>query len=262
MEAKDYLAQYYGTHDEDGRLVPNHGRVEFITTMEYVKKYLRPGMRVLEIGAGTGRYSHALAQKGYSVDAVELIESNIAIFRRNTLPGERVNIIQGDARNLSDLADSAYDITLLLGPMYHLFTENDKLQALREAVRVTKPGGVIFAAYCMADPSIIDHGFLKGNIHNLLEKKMLDPETFQTHSEPGDLFELHRKEDIDRLREKLPVAQLHFVAVDGFANHMRNTVDAMDDETYALYLKYHLTVCERPELTGYSHHTLDIFQKQ
>lgn len=261
MEAKDYLAQYYGDYDEDGRLVPKHGRVEFITTMKYVEKYLRPGMRVLEVGAGTGRYSHTLAQKGYQVDAVELIESNIRSFQQNTRPGERVSIFQGDARNLSAIAGGAYDMVLVLGPMYHLFTEEDKIQALREAVRAAKPGGVIFAAYCMADPSILDHGFIKGKIHSLFEKKMLDPETFETYSKPEDLFELHRKEDVDRLRQRLPVTQLHFVAADGFTNHMRDTVDAMDEETYEIYLKYHLTVCERPELVGYSHHTLDIFQK-
>lgn len=262
MEAKEYLAQYYGSHDENGRLSPNHGRVEFITTMKYIKKYLRPGMRVLEIGAGTGRYSHALAREGYAVDAVELIESNIDIFRQNTQPGEKITITQGDARQLSCLADSTYDITLLLGPMYHLFTRADQEQALREAVRVTKPGGVIFAAYCMGDPSIIAFGFIKGNIHQLIEKGMLDTETFTPRSDPWDIFRLYRTEEIDSLRRALPVEQLHFVAADGFTEHMRDTVDAMDNETYELYVKYHLAICERRDMVGWSHHTLDVFRKR
>lgn len=261
MEAKEYLAQYYGRYDENGRLVQNHGRVEFITTMKYIKKYLRPGMRVLEIGAGTGRYSHALAQEGYTVDAVELIESNIEVFKKNTRPEERVTITQGDARQLGGYASDTYDITLLLGPMYHLFARGDQEQALAEAVRVTKPGGVIFAAYCMGDPSIIAFGFIKGNIHQLLEKKMLDEETFTPHSDPWDIFQLYRKEDIDSLRAMLPVEQLHYVAADGFTQHMRETVDGMDEETYELYVKYHLAICERQDMTGWSHHTLDVFRK-
>lgn len=259
METKEILSEFYGHYDENGRLLSPHGQVEFITTMKYVEKYLRPGMHILEIGAGTGRYSHALARQGYRVDAVELVESNIAIFRQNTQPGEDIRILQGDARNLGDLG--IYDITLLLGPMYHLFTQEDKEQALREAVRVTKPGGVIFTAYCMADPSILSHGFIAGHIHSLLEKNMLDPETFTAFSDPSDLFALYRKEDIDALRAKLPVTPLHFVAADGFTNYMRDTIAAMDEETFAIYLKYHLTVCERQELVGYSHHTLDIVQK-
>ena len=198
METKEILAQHYGSYDEDSRLLSQHGQVEFLTTMGYVERYLRPGMRVLEIGAGTGRYSHTLARQGYQVDAVELIESNIEIFRQNTQPGEDIRVTQGDARNLEGF--SGYDITLLLGPMYHLFAQEDKEQALSEAVRVTKPGGVIFAAYCMADPSILSYGFIRGYIHSLMEKNMLDPVTFAAFSEPSDLFALHRKEDIDALR--------------------------------------------------------------
>lgn len=95
--------------------------------------------------------SHALAQKGYCVDAVELVEHNIEIFRQNTTPGETVTITQGNAMDLSMFEDDTYDITLLLGPMYHLFTTEDKLKALSEAIRVTKKNGVVFAAYCMGD---------------------------------------------------------------------------------------------------------------
>ena len=91
---------------------------------------------------------------------------------------------------------------------------------------------------------------------------MLNPETFETFSHPWDLFELYRKEDIDALRSTLPVTPLHYVAADGYANHMREALAQMDDQTYALYLRYHLATCERIELTGYSHHTLDIFRKE
>lgn len=73
--------------------------------MKYVKKHLQPGMRILEIGAATGRYSHALAQKGYCVDAVELVEHNIEIFKQNTTPGETVTITQGNAMDLSLFED-------------------------------------------------------------------------------------------------------------------------------------------------------------
>ena len=262
MEEKTYLEQFYGSHDEDGRLASRHGSVEFITTMRYVERYLCPGARVLEIGAGTGRYSHALARKDYRVDAVELIEGNIAVFKQNTQPGEPVTITQGDARALTGFADNAYDITLLLGPMYHLYKREDQEQALAEAVRVTKPGGVIFAAYCMGDPSIIQYGFMRGNIHMLLEKGMLDRETFTPYSDPCDIFQLYRKEQIDSLRAELPVEQLHYVSADGFANYIPDVLKEMDRETFELYLQYHLTVCERPDMTGMSNHTLDIFRKQ
>ncbi|MBQ4090008.1 MAG: methyltransferase domain-containing protein [Clostridia bacterium] len=261
MDVQKIMENFYANSDEDSRLMGRCGNVEFITTVTYIEKYLRPGMRVLEIGAGTGRYSHYLARQGYHVDAVELTEHNIEIFRENTQLGENVTITQGSATDIATFASEQYDITLLLGPMYHLFTEKEKLAALSEAIRVTKKGGVVFAAYCMSDPSIMMYGFIKGHIHELMERNMLDPVTFKAFSSPQEIFELHRKQDIDALRMHFDVTQLHFVAADGYANHMRTVLPEMDDKTYALYVKYHLATCENQELVGYSNHTIDIFRK-
>ena len=111
----DYLVDYYNTHDEDVRLLSKHGKVEFLTTVKYIENYLKDGMRIMEIGAATGRYSHYLAQKGFEVDAVELIEHNIEVFKIKTLPDEKISIKQGNALDLSEYPDSSYDVTLFLG---------------------------------------------------------------------------------------------------------------------------------------------------
>ena len=261
MNTNNYLKDFYNNYDEDGRLLTRYGMVEYITTMKYIEKYLEKGMRILEIGAGTGRYSHTFARKGYAVDSVELIEHNIEIFKKNTLADENITITQGNATNLSDFESDTYDITLLLGPMYHLFDEEDKLKALSEAIRVTKKGSVIFVAYCMGDASVMNFGFVKGEIHNIIEKCMINTETFDTYSKPWDIFELYRKEDIDKLRGNFDVTQLHYLATDGYANHCRQTLEEMDEETYNLFIKYHLATCERVDLSGYSNHTLDVFRK-
>ncbi|MBP3648174.1 MAG: class I SAM-dependent methyltransferase, partial [Clostridia bacterium] len=162
MEIKDYLNMYYETHDEDARLQSRSGQIEFLTTMRYLEKYLKPGMRILEIGAATGRYSHTLARMGYQVDALELLQCNIDIFQQNTQPGENITIRQGNAIDLSAFEDETYDITLLLGPMYHLFTYEDQHKALSEALRVTKPGGLLFTAYCNNEATIYNFCFMRG----------------------------------------------------------------------------------------------------
>ena len=100
METQNILNQFYENYDEDGRLSSRYGMVEYLTTMRYIEKYLRPGMRILEIGAATGRYSHALVQQGYRVDAVELVQHNIEIFKQNTKPGENITIQAGNSANL------------------------------------------------------------------------------------------------------------------------------------------------------------------
>lgn len=261
MEILNILSNYYESYNEDQRLCSRRGQTEFLTTVRYVEKYLRPGMKILEIGAATGRYSHYFARQGYEVDAVELVEHNISIFRKNTQPGERITVTQGNAKDLGCFQRDAYDITLLLGPMYHLFTEEEKLQALGEAIRVTKKGGIVFVAYCMGDASVLLYGFAGGHIHEIMEKCMLDPVTFRTFSRPWDLFELHRREDIEALRSHFAVTPLHLLATDGYSNHMRQVLDEMDEDTFRLFLRYHFATCERTDLLGYSNHTLDIFRK-
>ena len=262
MNANDYINRFYESYDEEGRLLTRYGRVEFETTMRYIQRYLPESARILEIGAATGRYSHALARMGYPVDAVELVQHNIDQFIANTAEGENITIRQGNACDLSAFADNTYDVTLLLGPMYHLFTEAEKLQALAEAIRVTKRGGVVFVAYCMADATIVQYCFMEGNAQRMLDKGLMDPVTFRTVSTPEELFELHRLEDIEALRSHFDVAPLHLVATDGYANHMREALTHMDGATYDLYLRYHLATCERADMLGLSHHTLDVFRKK
>ena len=263
MQTIHYLNEFYSHYDEDGRLSKKHGSVEFLTTMRYIGEYIKPGDRVLEVGAGTGRYSHALARQGYTVDAVELIGHNIDVFQNNTQPGENISITQGNALDLSAFSDNTYDITLLLGPLYHLYTKEDKRQALREAIRVTRPGGVIFAAYVISDGCLLDEGFLRGNINvaEYVKTGLLDGETFAAKSEPKDLFELVRKEDVDELMRDFPTTRLHYVASDGCALLLRDVIDAMDDDAFALYLNYHFATCERADLLGVTSHALDVFRK-
>ena len=261
MEVLKLLTDYYGSYDEDNRLRSRHGSVEFLTTMRYVQMYLKPGMRVLEIGAATGRYSHTLARQGYKVDAVELVQHNIEIFKANTQPCEDVKIYQGNAKHLDMLGDDSYDITLLLGPMYHLFTVPEQLEALSEAIRVTKKGGVVFAAYCGNEATMVQYCFGKGMIKEQRYQDLIDPVTFKASSDPAELFQLYRKEDIDKLMGVFPVTRLHYVGTDMATNYMRQTIDEMDDELFDLYLKYHFAICERADLVGASHHILDVFRK-
>lgn len=261
METLKALTDYYSGYDEDGRLLSRHGSVEYLTTMRYIENYLRPGMRILEIGAATGRYSHTLARRGYTVDAVELVTHNIEIFKANTQPGERITIQQGNAKDLNMFADNTYDMTLLLGPMYHLFTVVEQHQALSEAIRVTKPGGIVMAAYCGNDATMVQYCFGRGMLREQRYRELVDFETFKASSDPAELFQLYRREDIDALMADFAVTRLHYVGTDMATNYMRAAIDEMEEELFELYLRYHFTICERADLVGASHHILDIFRK-
>ena len=258
----DYLKDYYESYDEDSRLLSRHGSVEYITTRKYIDQALSgdKSKKILEVGAATGRYSVTLAKEGWDVTAVELLEHNISILRSKLTGEENIRVLQGNAMDLSALEDDAFDLTLVLGPMYHLYNKADKLRALSEAVRVTRPGGTIMVAYCMNDPTVVQYVFGMNYLKEVMDFNMISAD-WRCLSEPKDLFELVRTEEIAELDEAVDVRRIKLVATDGATNYMREFVDAMDDETFAKWLEYHFTVCERQDLIGASHHTLDILRK-
>ena len=259
----NYIENHYSNYDEEARLGHKHGQVEFLTTMRYIEKYLQPGANVLEIGAGTGRYSRTIADMGFRVEAVELVNHNIEVFRKQITPAQNINITQGNALDLCMFEDNTFDITLVLGPMYHLYTAQDKHRAITEALRVTKPGGVIFVAYCISDAAILEDGFVRGSswLFEYVANGKIDSTTFDTISLPEDIFELVRKDDIDNLMAPFKVERLHYVATDMITRIIRESIANMSDEVFNLYLKYHYAICERPDMVGVTHHSLDIFRK-
>ena len=253
------LEQYYNKFNEEKRLSSRHGQVEYITTMKYIHKYLEdmPQAAILDIGAGTGRYSVALAQGGYDVTAVELVKYNLGILKSKN---SSVKAYQGNALNLKRFADESFDMTLLFGPMYHLYTEEDKQKALAEAKRVTKPNGIILVAYCMNEYCVLTYAFKEGHIRECLQKDRLT-EDFHSSAEAKDLYDYVRIEDIDALNEAAGLKRIQIISPDGPANYMRPVLNAMDEETFSLFIQYHLATCERADLIGAGAHTVDILRK-
>ena len=263
MQNNDYLINYYNEYDEEGRLQNNRvGMVEYLTTRRYLDPLLTKNCKIAEIGAGTGRYSVTLAKECYDVTAVELVPHNLDILRSKLDGSEKIKTFQGNALDLNMLEDNAYDITLLLGPMYHLYTIEDQKKALSEAMRITKSDGYVFVAYCMVDPSVLTGIFKNNKVQQSIEDGLIDTETFETFFPPHGVFKLYTRDEIFELTEELNAERLHFLATDGYACHMREAIDKMDNETYELYLKYHFKTCERQDLIGLSHHTLDVLRKE
>ncbi len=259
------LENYYNKFNEEKRLDSRHGRVEFATTMHYICQSLdavsagrpRSEIRVLDVGAGTGRYCVPLAEEGYEVSAVEPVKHNLGRLRQK---GGGVRAFQGDARRLKRFADEEFDLTLLLGPMYHLKSEEDRLAALGEAKRVTKADGRILAAYLMNEYAVITYAFKERHIMEALRQGMLE-EDFHCTEQANPLYSLVRLSDIDRLNGRAGLKRERIVAADGPANYMRPFLNALTEEEFEQFVRYHLATCERMELMGAAAHTLDILTK-
>lgn len=261
------LEKYYNKFKEDHRLTTRHGTVEFTVSLKYINDYLNiiaeeksldfHNIKVLDVGAGTGRYSVALSREGYDVTAVELVQHNLDILRAKH---ENVKTWQGNALNLSFLDDETFDLTLLFGPMYHLHTQEEKLKAMTEAKRVTKKGGFILVAYVMNEYAVLSYCFREGKIKECLNKGGLSDDFHTITAEEKDLYSYTRLEDMTLLNEKAGLKRVKIFAPDGPSDYMRREINALDEEDFRSFIEYQLATCERQELLGASSHTVDILQ--
>lgn len=249
---KQRLTDFYNKFNENKRLDHRHGQVEFLTSIHYIEKYLADKDHIIDIGAGPGRYSLYLKEKGYDVTAVEYVRPNIGMLRAKD---RQIPIIEASAVDLSMLEDNSFDIAILFGPMYHLYQQEDRLKALNEAKRICRK--YIFVTYLMNDYSVIEYAF-KDNHYKEVKDKL--DENYHIY-DPEALFFQVRIEDIDNLNEKAGLKLLTRFASDGPSDYMRNVINAMDEETFAGYLDYHLKTCERKDLLGASSHVVDILAK-
>ena len=245
------VQEIYRRKPEEGRIEStNAGRVEFLTTVRYIEKYLTPGERILDVGAGTGAYSLYFARKGYRVSALELADTNIAAFRAKLNGEETIDLVQGNALDLSRYESASFDVVLLFGPLYHLHSEEDQLQCITEAKRVCKPDGKIFFAFISNDMVILTMQQLHSDY---LLSGDYDKETFQLEDFP---FVFHTVSHCRQLLEKSGVQICHEVASDGASELLKDLVNSMDEATYRQYLRYHFYICEKPEFLGMSNHLL------
>lgn len=259
------LELYYNKFNEEKRLDSRHGQVEFITSMKYIHKYLqelerekpKSDIRILDVGAATGRYSIPLSEEGYDVTAVELVKHNLA---RLKAKGSSVKAYQGNAMKLKRFPDDSFDAVLVFGPMYHLHETEEKVKALSEAKRVTRPGGVIFVAYIMNEYSVITYAIKERHIKEGIMQGMLD-ESFHCTKSANELYSFVRTEDIEALNQTVGLERLQLIAADGAANYIRPYLNALDEEEFQYYIKYHLSTCERADLLGASGHLVDILRK-
>ena len=256
LKIADELERINKTYDffnEDARLNRSKAaRVEFLTTTRYIEQYLTPGASILDIGAGAGEYSLYFARRGYQVSALELADNNIRAFRDKLRPEDKIDLVQGNAVNLSRYADESFDAVLLFGPLYHLHAEADRQKCIAEARRVCKKDGTLFFAFISNDMVILTEFsyrpdyFLNGDY---------DKQTFRLEDFP---FVFHT---VDKCREMLRAGGVKIVkeiASDGVSELLEDKINAMDDESYAQYLRYHFYICEKPEILGMSNHLLFI----
>lgn len=257
----EILRSFYDDIDENSRLNRSRqGQLEYITTMNYIHRYAKTGAKILEIGAGTGRYSIALAKEGYNLTAVELVETNLEVLKNNSVGIENIISYQGDALNLDRFEDNQFDITLLFGPMYHLYDKKEVHKALDEAIRVTRIGGIILTAF-LSVYAIMNNNYLKETLAAGIEMNFDD--NYKVKHFEDQLFTGYDIVEFEELFESHNTKYLTTAAVDNILEIAERRTDfKMSDADFELFVKYHLATCEKRELLGSSSHLLYICKKK
>lgn len=160
MDQNHIVEQYYNDNVESEWRRCEHHPIEFEVTRRLLSKNLPPApARVIDIGGGPGRYSLWLASRGYEVTLFDLAGENIA-YARKMAEEAQVRLreyITGDALDLlRHVQEGAYDIALLMGPLYHLIDENDRISVMRQTLAALKPGGTLVASFISGYAPIID----------------------------------------------------------------------------------------------------------
>lgn len=224
----DLHAYYAGHFAEDDRLhATGHGRLEFERTQELLRKHLPPPpARVLDVGGATGAHARWLAEDGYRVHVVDLVPEHVAVAA--ALPG--VTAAVGDARSLVE-PDGQADATLLLGPLYHLVDRADRIRALREAARVTAPGGVVAAAAISRHAPLLDWG-ARDKIDDASEPLLREIVATGRH-DPRLGFTTAYFHRVDELADEMREAGLRELRVYGVEGPLAPVVVALESRSIA-----------------------------
>ncbi len=258
---EEIVGGFYERVDEDSRLRRSrHGQLEYAVTMRYIHRFAAPGARVLEVGAGTGRYAVALAKEGFDVTAVELVERNLAVLRENGRGVAGLRSFQGDATDLSRFPDGAFDMTLVLGPLYHLYEPEDIHRAIDEAIRVTKKGGVLLFAFISVF-GIMYANYLSGNWAAGQEENFTADYKIRHFKE--QLFTGYDVTEFEELFKQKPVRWITTAGTDGPLEPIEERADfEITDADFAAFTEWYLAFAEKRELLGNTNHLLYICRKE
>ena len=257
---QELIDQYTGV-DEDSRLTRQYiAQMEFDTTMDALKAYLVPNVKVIEFGAATGRYSLNFAKIGCATTAVELVPDQVSILKHKAKEqGLTLSIYEGNACSVPFIESDSHDLCVILGPLYHLQTQELRDQAIAEAYRILKPGGVLAVAY-------ISRYFVAGMFAQQYPK-LVTPEVLSTLFESGlvpspladSFFNVGYfaiPVEVEELVSAHGFTKLRHVATDGFNRYISSGVNNFTPEQYQTWLSYHLKTCDEPSLLGSSNHGL------
>jgi len=236
------------------------GRPEFLLTCRFLDRYIKPGDKVLDIGGGPGRYSLYLAQKGCKVTLADLSEENVKFALQKAKEADlKISGLACNALELDKLISEKYDHVLLMGPLYHLLEEQERITAVYQALKALKPGGVLFASFISMNagmvyamkykPEIIGDPNEKGFYNAFLDGSSFSGEAFT------QAYFITQKEVLPFMAQ-FPLQKLHLFGQEGMTAPCESNIMSQSKEIVDLWMDFTELTCEREELLSWSEHLM------
>ena len=248
------------------RLKTKHPYEKYIT-IRMMERYLRPGDTILDIGGGPGHYSIHWAKQGHTVTLMDLSDENVRFAKKKARQyGVRITALQGNALDLSRFPDNSFDTVFLMGPLYHLMNEESRLQAVREAARVLKPGGYLFSSFILMFGGVI-YGMreLQESILWPNEQPLYDVAA-RDESLAFDAFTYAWMTTVRDAKQLLAsVSGLRTETVFGqesILSPYRNVLSRSPKKIRIAWFNYALRFCEKEDYLTHSEHLMIVSQKE
>lgn len=245
-------------------------RIEFGVTLLALHEFLpAPPARVIDIGSGPGRYAIALARQGYTLSLLDVSSACLTLAeqeaQRAGVAFERVE--QGTATALDAFSDASCDAALLLGPLYHLQRESDRERAVSEALRVLRPGGVLFSAF------LSRYSAVRYAAKTRPEQFLDDPQLLESilvhgtgHSARADAVFLNSCYFADPVQvapfmERCGVQTLQVIGCEGVVSEVEERLNALAETDLDRWVALNYRLGKRPELIAASAHVMHVGRK-
>lgn len=269
MEFNREIIEHYSLGMEEKRL--GRHSMEKIRSQEIIMRYLpKPPARILDVGGAHGVYSFWLSQKGYDVHLVDIVPLHVdQAGKYSEQTGIKLaSALVGDARDLP-YPDNHFDVVLLMGPLYHLTDEKDRIRALSEAKRVLKTDGVVICAAISRFASMLD-GFRKDLVHDRHFMRMMKQDLIngqhRNDTDNAGYFTTSFFHHPDELKSEIARSGLDFAglfAVEGFSEFINDIDEKCKKEEYLKILLDTLRSVETEEsLLGLSNHLIGVGKKR
>lgn len=238
---------------------------EFRITTKMMERFIKPGERVLDIGAGPGRYSLYFAQRGCDVTLVDLSPDNIRFAKSKAdEQGLALTALAGDAREVGRLVSGVFDHVFLMGPMYHLPREEDRLRAVSAALSLLKDGGVLYVSFIQLfagmiyllknTPELVLAESERAYIDSVLRNVSYDARTFtQTY--------FIRQGEVLPFMGRFPLEKLHLLGQEGITSPCEPILAGQRPEVVDRWVDIACALCQREEYLSYAEHLMYIGRK-